>query len=89
MKIQLPAFRSAPPVRAWPLVQPRPSAAPKAMSHPPRNARLRRRATEARGPFSIVRDMRRARTPEKTAPVKTPRTSKTSQAFNGCPGPSR
>ena len=42
MKAQLPTVSSAPPVSAWPLVQPRASLAPTPISAPPTNAQTKR-----------------------------------------------
>jgi hypothetical protein len=89
MEAQLPRFRSEPPVRAWPLVQPRAKAAPMAMRAPPTKAKARRVPTETRGPFSTVFATRPARRPEMRAPTKAPAISKTSQASRGCVPSSR
>ncbi len=64
MNAQLPTLRSAPPVRAWPLVQPRARCG--ADRHQHRRPRTRRRAgppSRRAGPFSIVSATRPARRP--------------------------
>ena len=48
MNSQLPTLSSAPPVSAWPLVQPRASTAPSPMAPPPPSAIVSRTADDVR-----------------------------------------
>src|SRR5512133_676313 len=83
MNAQLPTLSSAPPVSAWPLVQPRASFAPTPMSTPPTNANISRLLVVMFGPFSTVLVTRCANTPDRNPPTNTPSTSKTSQSMSG------
>ena len=60
MNSQLPTLSSAPPVSAWPLVQPRASTAPRPITAPPANAATSRASREMRGPRSTSRRSRPA-----------------------------
>ena len=55
MKIQLPTDSSAPPLSAWPLVQPRASLAPTPITTPPPTAASTRCGGLTRGPRSVSR----------------------------------
>ena len=82
MNAQLPRLSSAPPVRAWPLVHPRASAAPNAISMPPANAVARRGRTDTRGPFSVTSDAARQH-PGDEGPDEDATTSNSSHDFSG------
>jgi len=74
------------PLKAAPLVHPRPSCEPRPKSAPPIIAAIIRVPLVIFGPLSNLIPARFEITPEKKAPMTTPITSKTSQSFNGPPG---
>src|SRR5450759_2439502 len=88
MKTHEPSESAAPPVSAWPDVQPRARRAAKPIRTPPATASAKRCAVFARGPFSMPSFSRPAEYAPRTPPRKTPRTSNTSQSSRTClPGP--
>ena len=88
MKTQLPTESKAPPVRAWPLVQPRASFAPSPMKMPPLKAAAIRCLLPIPGPRSTSMRMRPASHADVKPPSVTPTSSRTSQSFRGLRTPS-
>src|SRR4029079_4175521 len=99
MKPQLPTLSSAPPVSAWPLVQPRASTAPSPMTAPPPNAIASRERTLTPLPRSTSPARPRPPRPpppapggrpgspaDRKPPRNTPRISNSSQSRQGPSG---
>ena len=82
-----PAERTAMPLSAAPLVQPRPNCAPNPNSNPPTPANIRRVVLDMRGPFSSLNPNRPDMAPEKNAPANAPSERNTSQFLIGLTGP--
>ena len=80
-----PKERTAIPLSAEPLVQPRPSWEPKPKSTPPDKARMSLLREVIEGECSTLNFNRPAKAPDKNPPTRTPIISKTSQVFIGLP----